>query len=117
MHVSHIFEDLAAWYLTFDFRERVDTVFKPGLDVRPGTVTVSQPPRNAASSAAVRRDFHRDGRIGHSSSIQPTSRLERDFVAEDGRGYPRGPALPHGVDFKTLGTPVAGGPKPNTKGH
>src|SRR5438105_4277131 len=107
MHVSHIFEDLASWYLTFDFRERVDTVFKPGLEVKPGTVTVSQGAAHAASAAAVRRDFRHAGRIGHSSSIQPTSRLERDVVAEDGTMYRRGTAIPQRVDFNTLDNPFA----------
>jgi hypothetical protein len=107
MHVSHIFEDLASWYLTFDFQERVDTVFKPGLHVKPGTVTVSQGPSEASSAAAVRRDFRRQGRIGHSSSIQPTSRLDRDFVAEDGTVYHRGTAIPQRVDFNTLDNPFA----------
>jgi hypothetical protein len=107
MHVSHIFEDLASWYLTFDFQERVDTVFKPGLQVEPGTVTVSQGPSETASAASVRRDFRRQGRIGHSSSIQPTSRLDRDFVAEDGTVYHRGTAIPQRVDFNTLDNPFA----------
>jgi hypothetical protein len=107
MHVSHIFEDLASWYLTFDFQERVDTVFKPGLHVEPGTVTVSQGPSEAASAGSVRRDFRRQGRIGHSSSIQPTSRLDRDFVAEDGTVYHRGTAIPQRVDFNTLDNPFA----------
>jgi len=107
MHVSHVFEDLASWYLTFDFQERVDTVFKPGLEAKPGTVTVSQGAAKAASAAAVRRDFRRDGRIGHSSSIQSTSRLERDVVAEDGTVYRRGTAVPQRVDFNTLDNPFA----------
>jgi hypothetical protein len=107
MHVSHVFEDLAAWYLTFDFRERVDTVFKPGLEVEPGTVTVSQGAEEAASAVAVRRDFRREGRIGHSSSIQPASRLQRDIVAEDGTVYARGTAIPQRADFNTLDNPFA----------
>ena len=44
MHLSHIFEDLAAWYLTFDFQARVDTTFRPGLAVRDGTQTIAQAP-------------------------------------------------------------------------
>jgi hypothetical protein len=112
MHVSHLFEDLASWYLTFDFQERVDTVFKPGLNVQPGTVTVSQGPSESASAAAVRRDFRRQGRIGHSSSIQPTSRLDRDFVAEDGTVYRRGTAIPQRVDFNTLDNPFAWSAQP-----
>ena len=107
MHVSHVFEDLATWYLTFDFRERVDTVFRPGLDVKPGRVTVAEGGAQAASARAVRRDFGRHGRIGHSSSIQPTSRLERDIVAEDGTLYERGTAVPQRADFNTLDNPFA----------
>ena len=30
MHLSHISEDLEAWYLNFDFGERVLTAFAPG---------------------------------------------------------------------------------------
>src|SRR5207237_10697940 len=33
MHVSHVSEDLAAWYLNFDFQQRVDTAFRPHLRV------------------------------------------------------------------------------------
>jgi hypothetical protein len=107
MHLSHVFEDLGSWYQTFDFQERVDTVFKPGLEAKRGAVTVSQGAAEAASAAAVRRDFHRDGRIGHSSSIQPTSRLKRDVVADDGTVYRRGTAIPQRADFNTLDNPFA----------
>ena len=31
MHLSHIEEDLLAWYLNFDHGERVDAMFRPGL--------------------------------------------------------------------------------------
>jgi len=107
MHLSHVFEDLASWYQTFDFQERVDTVFQPGLKAKRGTVTASQGPAKAASAAEVLGDFRRDGRIGHSSSIQPTSRLERDVVAEDGTVYKRGTAVPQRADFNTLDNPFA----------
>ena len=41
MHLSHLVEDLEAWYVNFAFHERVDTAFRPGLAVRPGTQTVA----------------------------------------------------------------------------
>src|SRR6266700_1410127 len=107
MHLSHVFEDLASWYQTFDFQERVDTAFKPGLEMKPGVVTVSEGPAEAASAASVRRGFSRDGRIGHSTSIQSTSRLERDVVADDGTVYKRGTAVPQRADFNTLDNPFA----------
>ena len=116
MHLSHVFEDLASWYQTFDFQERVDTAFKPGLRPKPGIVTVSQEPGDAASAASVRRDFRRDGRIGHSSSIQSSSRLERDILADDGTLYKRGTAVPQRADFNTLDNPVAWSASPGRDG-
>jgi hypothetical protein len=107
MHLSHVFEDLASWYQTFDFQERVDTAFKPGLKAKPGVVTVSQGPHEAASAGSLRRGFNRDGRIGHSSSIQSTSRLVRDVVGDDGTVYRRGTAVPQRADFNTLDNPFA----------
>jgi hypothetical protein len=107
MHVSHVFEDLAAWYQTFDFQGRVDTVFKPGLRARGGTVTVSQDGPHAASATDVINDFNREGRIGHSTSIQSASRLERDVVSEEGTVYRRGTAVPQRADFNTLDNPFA----------
>jgi hypothetical protein len=107
MHVSHLFEDLEAWYLNFDFRERVDTAFRPGLEVKPGTQTVRQDPEDVAHTAQVERDFRDRSRIGHSSAIQTASRLQRDVVAEDGTVYPRGTAIPQRADFNTLDNPFA----------
>ena len=107
MHVSHLFEDLEAWYLNFDFAERVDTAFHPGLDVRTGVQTVNQRPQDVEHVAQVKRDFRRRGRIGHSASIQTTSRLQRDHVADDGTVYPRGTAIPQRADFNTLDNPFA----------
>src|SRR5215218_3579014 len=42
MHLSHLNEQLDTWYQLFDFRQRIDTVFRPGLDVEDGTQTVRQ---------------------------------------------------------------------------
>jgi hypothetical protein len=107
MHVSHLFEDLEAWYLNFDFDERAATAFRPGRPVRDGTLTVAQPVRGAASSRSVERDFRRQGRIGHSASIQASSRLQHDYVGDDGTVYPRGTAIPQRADFNTLDNPFA----------
>jgi hypothetical protein len=108
MHVSHLFEDLEAWYLNFDFRERVATAFRPGQpDLREGTLTVPQPLKRADSPRAVKREFETQGRIGHSSAIQASSRLQRDQVGEDGTVYKRGTAIPQRADFNTLDNPFA----------
>jgi hypothetical protein len=104
MHVSHIFEDLEAWYLNFDFRERVATAFRPTQpEVREGTTTLPQ--RRADTVRGVERDFRTQGRIGHSSAIQTSSRLHHDYVAADGTVYKRGTAIPQRADFNTLDNP------------
>jgi hypothetical protein len=105
MHLSHVFEDLEAWYLNFDFRDRVDTTFRPRMPVRQGTQTVPQPPDRVSSASDVQRDFDRFGAIGHSSSLQPASRLQHDVRGSDGTLYPRGTAIPQRADFNTLDNP------------
>ncbi len=107
MHLSHIREDVEAWYLNFDFGERVATAFRPDLPVKEGTQTVRQGPQDASSAADVRRDFGRARRIGHSASIQTTSRLDRDVAAADGTVYRKGTAIPIRADFNTLDNPFA----------
>jgi len=107
MHVSHILENLEAWYLNFDFQERVDTAFRPGLRVRREAQTVAQGPHQVEHDAQVKRNFRDTGRIGHSSVIQTTSRLQRDMIGEDGTHYGRGTAIPQRADFNTLDNPFA----------
>ena len=105
MHVSHIFEDLASWYLTFDFQDRLDTTFRPGLRIPKDAQTVRQDARDAQTETDVRRDYGRYRRIGHSGSIQPASRLERAVTGPDGTRYPKGTAVPQRADFNTLDNP------------
>jgi hypothetical protein len=106
MHLSHISEDLEAWYLNFDFDERVLTSFKPGMtDVKQGAQTVPQGPKDVSTQAQVQAAFHSTGRFGHSASIQPTSRLAQDFHGPDGTIYPKGTAIPQRADFNTLDNP------------
>jgi hypothetical protein len=116
MHLSHVFEDLEAWYLNFDFADRVDTTFRPRLDVEPGTKTVPQPPEEAASSTDVRNDFRRFGAIGHSSSMQSTARLQADVMGADGTLYRKGTAIPQRADFNTLDNPFSWSSRPERDG-
>ncbi len=108
MHLSHIIEDLEAWYLNFDFDERVLTAFRPGMTkVKQGTQTVAQGPEQESSVELLRHQFKKTGRFGHSASIQATSRLDRDVVGPDGTLYPKGTAIPQRADFNTLDNPFA----------
>jgi hypothetical protein len=116
MHLSHVFENLEAWYLDFDFSERVDTTFRPRLKVEPGTKTVPQPPERAASVREVKEDFRRFGAIGHSSSLQSTSRLQADVMGADGTLYRTGTAIPQRADFNTLDNPFFWSSRPELDG-
>ena len=62
MHLSHITEDLEAWYLNFDFDERVLTAFRPGLtDVKQGAQTVAAGAEGRLDRArSSTRQFKRD---------------------------------------------------------
>jgi hypothetical protein len=105
LHLSHIYEDLEAWYLDFDFRERVDTTFRPRLAADDGAQTLAQRPEDSAGPDDVAADFRRFGAIGHGASIQPTSRLQMDIRGADGRLYRKGQAIPLRADFNTLDNP------------
>jgi hypothetical protein len=108
MHLSHIAEDLEAWYLNFDFDERVLTAFRPGLThVKQGAQTVAQGPKDIGPPEQLQQQFQKTGRFGHSASIQASSRLQQDVVAEDGTVYPKGTAIPQRADFNTLDNPFA----------
>jgi hypothetical protein len=107
MHLSHIHEDIEAWYLNFDFDERVSTAFRPNLKVAQDTQTVKQGPAEVSSMVDVHRDYRKSGAIGHSAAIQTTSRLDRDFVGQDGTTYVKGTAIPVRADFNTLDNPFA----------
>jgi hypothetical protein len=108
MHLSHITEDLEAWYLNFDFDERVLTAFQPGLtSVKQGAQTVPQGPKDVATTTETARKFKETGRFGHSASIQMTSRLQQDVVGPNGVVYPKGSAIPQRADFNTLDNPFS----------
>jgi hypothetical protein len=108
--VSHILEDLEGWYLTFDFQDRVDTTFRPGLKVPDGTQTVPQ--AEFQTTPEVVRAYRKTGTIGHSGAIQTTSRLTRDVRGSDGTLYPKGTAIPARADFNTLDNPFAWSAEP-----
>ena len=105
MHVSHIFEDLLQWYALFSHSQRVATVFRPTVSVPSGTLTVRQGPADVATTRDNERDYRRFHAIGHSASIQTTSRLGADVRGTDGTLYPKGTAVPQRADFNTLDNP------------
>ena len=116
MHLSHLNEDLEAWYINFDFNQRVHSSFRPNLKVKQNAQTVHQNPEDVSTVADVRRDYHATGTIGHSASLQTTTRLTKDFVAADGTHYPKGTAIPIRADFNTLDNPFYWSEHPSEMG-
>ena len=107
MHLSHIYENLEAWYVNTAHKARVETMFRPGLDVPVGTLTVPQGPGEVSTPAEVRRGYRVHGVIGHSSALQTASRLARRHVGPDGTVYAAGVAIPQRADFNTLDNPFS----------
>jgi hypothetical protein len=116
MHLSHLHENLEAWYVDFDHGERVDTAFRPGLGVKPGTQTVPQAPEDVTDAEGNRDDYDSGGVIGHSASIQTASRLLEDTRGTDGELYSKGTAIPQRADFNTLDNPFAWSVDPERDG-
>jgi hypothetical protein len=66
---------------------------------------VKQDAKDAVGIAENVRDYRREQRIGHSSSIQAASRLQHAVDGVDGTHYPKGTAIPQRADFNTLDNP------------
>jgi hypothetical protein len=54
-----------------------------------------------------KRDYRSYRAIGHSASLQPATRLQRNVRGADGTLYTKGTAIPHRADFNTLDNPFA----------
>ena len=116
MHLSHLLEDLEAWYLSFDYNQRIATLFRPDQNTPPGTLTVAQGPDDVATVAENRRGFHKFQAIGHSAAIQTASRLTKDVRGADGTLYRAGTAVPQRADANTLDNPFAWSARPEVDG-
>jgi hypothetical protein len=108
MHLSHILEDLDAWYGATP-QQRAGFAFRPQVEasVTDKTITLPEGRTHVASHARVESEFSRYGFIGHSSSMQPSSRLPSPVVDNYGTMYPTGTALSQRADFNTLDNPFA----------
>lgn len=117
MHLSHMYLDLASWYAG-PFGSRVANTFSPRIanKVDPGTQTVPEGIRQVEDLSDNAKDARRYGNVGHSSSLQPVSRLAADTTDNYGNFYPAGTAVPQRADFDTLDNPFAWSSRPGTDG-
>ena len=74
--------------------------------------TVRQSAARRGEHRPVKADYARHGILGHASSIQAASRLDRDVVGADGTRYAKGTAVPQRADFNTLDNPFAWSAEP-----
>ena len=77
MHLSHLYEDLEAWYGRSSHAGRVASMFRPGLAVAEGKQTLAEGPAQTESAADVVRDAHATASSGTSarSSRHPGSSI------------------------------------------
>ncbi|WP_127353917.1 DUF7405 family protein [Actinacidiphila soli] len=110
MPLSHLFQDLAAWYGSggrgpHDFptyADRVRAMYRPGLSFAAGTVTASPP---VETEADVDHDVQKYRAYGHNGSMQPTNRLQKETTSNYGHRYPASTPVSNRGDFATLDNP------------
>ncbi|MBO0783265.1 MAG: hypothetical protein J2P37_31000 [Ktedonobacteraceae bacterium] len=106
MHLSHLFEDLETWYArqnTSTFADHVQAMFRPGLSVAPGTLTVNPPTELNVSN--VVEDVQKYDAYGHSGSMQTIVRQTTPTTTNYGQVYPAGIAVSARGDFNTVDNP------------
>ncbi|CAB4695393.1 MAG: hypothetical protein F2663_04905 [Actinobacteria bacterium] len=113
MHLSHLKEDIPTWYAQ-SYASRVGAAFSARHPVDPhAPITVPVRPER---EDAVRDELRRSGYIGHSSSMQPISRVAEDMVDNYGVPWHRGTPIALRADFNTLDNPFAYSANPSADG-
>ncbi|MEV6057924.1 hypothetical protein [Streptomyces sp. NPDC052107] len=110
MPLSHLHSDLATWYGegragSRDFPEYADrlrAMYRPGLSVPGGTVTVDPPVENEDD---IFQRVKQSGSYGHNGSMQPVNRLQEATTSNYGVTYPVGTPVSNRGDFATLDNP------------
>jgi hypothetical protein len=104
MHLSHLFEDLAAWYgQSFpQYADRVQAMLQPGLSPGPGTLTLDPPGQSEAEVANGVQQYHA---YGHSGSMAQVDSTTTPTTSNYGVAYPTGTTIPVRGDFNTLDNP------------
>jgi hypothetical protein len=104
MHVSHLFQDLAAWYeQSFPrYAQRLHQMIHPGLSREPGMIAL-QPP--GQTEAQVVHGVQRHHAYGHTGSLSVVDSTATAITSRYGEHYPTGTTIPVRGDFDTLDNP------------
>ncbi|SOF02074.1 hypothetical protein SAMN05446589_9147 [Streptomyces sp. OV198] len=104
MHLSHLFQDLVAWYEQKypTYADRVQAMLQPGLSPAPGTYAF-QPP--GQTEAEVEQGVKRYHAYGHTGSMSQVDSTTSPTTSNYGKKYPAGTTIPVRGDFDTLDNP------------
>jgi hypothetical protein len=104
MHLSHLYEDLEAWYEKrfATYPQQVHAMQYPGI-APPGATYALQPP--GQSAAQVTEGVERYHSYGHSGSLSVVDSTAAETVSNYGERYPAGTTIPVRGDFNTLDHP------------
>jgi hypothetical protein len=104
MQLSHLFQDLAAWYeQSFpQYAHRAQAMLEPGLSPAPGTLTLQPPGQTVADVARGVQRYHAYGHTGSMSQVDSTT---SPTTSNYGEAYPTGTTIPVRGDFDTLDNP------------
>ncbi|MBW8698040.1 hypothetical protein MBT84_00505 [Streptomyces sp. MBT84] len=95
MHLSHLFQDLVAWYeQTFpQYTDRVQAMLQPGISPAPAPGTFAlQPP--GQSEAEVAQGVQRYHAYGHTGSMSQVDSTTSPMTSNYGKAYPSGTTIP-----------------------
>jgi hypothetical protein len=104
MELSHLFQDLAAWYEESfpEYADRVHAMLEPGLSPAPGTFALEPSGQTVADVAQGVRRYHAYGHTGSMSQVDSTT---SPTSSNYGVAYPAGTTIPVRGDFDTLDNP------------
>ena len=106
MHLSHLYEDLEAWYeKSFPkYEQQVQAMQYPGITPAPahGTYALQPPGQSATQVAKGVKRYHS---YGHSGSLSVVDSTASKTKSNYGESYPAGTTIPVRGDFNTLDNP------------
>ena len=105
MHLSHLDEDVEAWWKDVPFADQLRAMARPGLHVPDKTYTVAEDVSRVETAADVHSDLQRFGGVGHSATLQTVTRLPADTVDNYGVRRLRATPIVQRADFNTLDNP------------
>jgi hypothetical protein len=105
MHLSHLYEDIKAWYSGFNYSQRVARMFSPRMSATdPATVTLPNGPANVSTKDELMQDAG-TGLLGHNATLQRATRLAANVTDNYRRVRSVGTAVPLREDFNTIDDP------------